>query len=186
MKGNTSWIVANLDLADAVFTALSPRIHELAGLTGPVHRLDRLNEADRSNKLGIILMFQRRIDPSMRSISPVLAALGQCEKIFEEAQLKQRIQRVLLVDCSEIPNAPMSHFTVLSQYLESLATTAPATSSGTIACLDYEIPDLDTAELTNIQFWDTRSDEFMEHMQQYMIESLRSLNFDLNPAVGTE
>ena len=182
MKGKTCWIVVNLDLCDAVFAALSPRVPELVGLTGSIHRIDAIPETVHSAEIGLVLMCQRRIDPSMDSIAPALASLDRCEKAFAEGQLKQRIAKILLIDCSEMPNAPMSHFTILSQYLESLAVTAPEASSGSIGCVDYEVLDGGAAGITNIRFWDTQSDEFLEHMRRHMIESLQALNFDLNPA----
>lgn len=177
MDDKTVWILVNLDLEKSVFTTFSAQVGSLSGLRGvfrDLHDLTSVVPQGPEAKLGVIVFFNRRIDPALPSVRPALDALDQSVQSLERAQIKQSIRRAVLVDCSEMPNAPLSDFNVLGQYFEAISDLLPLPEGALVAALDFRYAP--SGGIVDTVWWDTRSQKFVDHMRDHIVESLGLLN----------
>lgn len=176
MDDSTVWIIANLDLEESVFSAFSTRVGSLSPLRGTFCDIRELAAGAPQGPLGLILFFRRRVDPGLPSVSPALAAMARAGQTLERIQAKHAVRRAVLVDCGEMPNAPLSDFNVLGQYFEALSDILPLPEGALIAALDFERDAADGIAADHARWWDTRSKVFVDHMRDHIAESLRLLN----------
>lgn len=179
MTDKSIWLIFNLDLEEDLFVAIANRIGELSGLGGTVVTLEELSDAiagKDEQSLGLMITFGRRLDPGPSSVSPGLAGLGRLERSLETRQMKRAFGRVVFVDCSEMPNAPLSDFGVIGQYLEAVSDACPAVPFAGVYALDAERGPSDGWTDGLFRWWDTRSDAFVDHMRDHLVETLQMFN----------
>lgn len=179
MTKKSNWLIFNFDLEEDLFAVLADRIPELSGLGGKVLSLDELPAGMHStaeNGFDVMILFQRRLYAGPAEVSAGLAALGRLEQTLQARQIKQIIGRVVFVDCSEMPNAPLSDFGLIGQYLEAVTDALPTTPFGGVFALDADRGPSDGWTDGTFRWWDTSTDAFVDHMRDYLIEALQLFN----------
>lgn len=179
MTDQSVWLLANLDLDDSDFVCFASSIAEVSPLTGAflqVANLDDIGLLAKGTGYGLVLFFRRRVDPGMSSVSQPLGGLGKVADALERRQLKHLLRGAILVDCGEMPNAPLSDFNVLGQYFETLNDLIPLPDGALIAALDFERDASDVIQVRDAVWRDTRSQEFVDHMREHIANSLLLLN----------
>jgi hypothetical protein len=179
MTDQSVWLLANLDLDQSDFVCFASNIAEMSPLTGTflqVANLDDIGLLDKGMGYGLVLFFRRRVDPGMSSVSQPIGGLGRVADALERRQLKHLLRSAILVDCGEMPNAPLSDFNVLGQYFETLNDLVPLPDGALIAALDFERDRSDVILVQDAVWRDTRSQEFVDHMREHIASSLLLLN----------
>lgn len=179
MTDTTYWLIANLDLAENVFSTFSTRMEIVSPFYGTfkdIHEFEEHRLSVPQMPIGLILLFQRRLDPGLPSVTPALSAIEHTIHTLEHIQVKHAVQRAILVDCAEMPNAPLSDFNVLGQYFEILSNSLSLPDGALIAALDYNVSSKGEINTDEARWWDTRSNLFIDHMRNHISETLRLLN----------
>jgi hypothetical protein len=179
MTDQTRWLIVNLDLDEDFFNAVVARFGDLSGFSDPTYILDTLSTEPvpyLREPLGLIILFARRLHAGLASVAPGLAALERLERNLEARQIKLAFRQAIFVDCGEIPNAPLSDFAVLGQYIEAFADTMSATRYSGVYALDAKRDKNDGWTEGAFVWWDTRSEAFVDHVRNYMMEALQNLN----------
>ena len=184
MNDKLTWLVFNLDLENELFTTIVDRIGELSGFDGtfvPIETQADISAIERGEPLAMMVLHTRRLDTRLESISPGLAAVGRLEFMLEIAQLKQKIEDAVLVDCGELPNAPLSDMFVIGQFVEDLSNAMPnARFHGIFAVDGLRIDSDESWSEAQFKWWDTRSEAFIDYMRDNLLKSLSQFNFDPN------
>jgi hypothetical protein len=179
MTDQSVWLLANLDLAEGDFDCLANDIAKVSPFTGmflQMANLDDIRLRDKGTGFRLVLFFRRRMDPGMPSVSQAIGGLGKVAEALERRQLKHLLRGAILVDCGELPNAPLSDFNVLGQYFETLNDLLPPPDGALIAALDFERDSADVIQVREAVWRDTRSQEFVDHMRDHIASSLLLLN----------
>ena len=179
MTNQTVWLLANLDLNESDFVCFAGNMATISPLTGTFLQLASLDEIglpDSGKGCGLVLFFRRRVDPAISSVSAPIRELGRVADVLERCQLKHLLRSAILVDCGEMPNAPLSDFNVLGQYFETLNDLVPLPDGALIAALDFERDASDVIRVSDLVWRDTRSQEFVDHMREHIANSLSLLN----------
>ncbi len=179
MTDQSVWLLANLDLDESDFDCLASSIAAVSPLTGKFVQaasLDDISLHDKGTGFRLILFFRRRMDPGVSSVSTSLGGLGRVADALERRQLKHLLRGAVLVDCGELPNAPLSDFNVLGQYFETLNDLLPLPDGALIAALDFERDATDAIRIRDAVWRDTRSQAFVDHMRDHIANSLLLLN----------
>ena len=136
MMDTAIWVIVNLDLDEDLFVAIIDRIGVLSGFSGHVTTLDRLDdtiETSGQGQINLVLVFTRQLDQRSKAVTRGLSKIAQLEQTLETRQLKRFIKCITFIDCSEMPNAPLSDIWFIKQYREAVIDTFPL-------CLLYTSP----------------------------------------------
>lgn len=123
--------------------------------------------------LHIAIFFNRIISVSSDHADVSEKTLGLLLDLFEIYQLKHRVISVNLVDCGTLINGPLSDFSVLRQKLEMIAGYVNERTRGHVYTIDFD-GELEFGAPNT--FFDTASEDFQNHVQSYLNETLSSLN----------
>jgi hypothetical protein len=176
MTSKKRLVIANLDLEDEVFSGIVRALEAANTLQGSLTDLDELAAVGPNlgeDEIELVAFFSRRADSSLASLSPALARIAAVDLSLTRMQVKYAVRKITLVDCGEMPSAPLSEFNALAQYLETFAENLASETTGKVMALDYE--ETSGNELS-VRLYDTQSAEFLDHFLEYTKHALRMLN----------
>jgi hypothetical protein len=168
-------VVVNLDLDDRLFPE-AVRFLELQKVF-PAALLD-LNELASfgpsllAEGFELVVLYARRADAFPSSLGKAIDRIESTTRVLEHIQLRHAVRKITLVDCGEIPTAPLSDFSAVAQYLETFANDMSADASARVFALDHDF----FADEPSAKLYDTQSSEFIDHFVAYTKTSLQMLN----------
>ncbi|MEM9147429.1 MAG: hypothetical protein AAGC57_14655 [Pseudomonadota bacterium] len=176
MNQKTVRLMVNLDLADQHYTFV--RSHLRSKVLDPDTSILTLDDIyagslrDDIEPLEIMVFHKRQVNWNVDLIKPALRSISDMCAVIEAAQLNSRVRRVILVDCGDTLREPLSDVSVLAQYLEAISENLfDAEGFVMVADCDFEAEGCPTVTL-----WDTRTEDFVDHVADYVRSSLNNLN----------
>lgn len=179
MENNKLTLVVNLDLEAEIFDQCKSQAEMIGGSFADSKFIEAaenlgLQAQPEATQIRIVAFFARSGDSALRQAIDAIVAIGALGSKLTEIQAVRKVCAFTLVDCSDLPAAPLSDFNVLAHYIESLTEEFNFVEDAHVMSLDFES---DTnGVLSNFQLYDTRSEDFILHSAEYIRASLRSIN----------
>ncbi|MCU0911097.1 MAG: hypothetical protein MUE98_07060 [Rhodobacteraceae bacterium] len=175
MTSNRRLVVANLDLDADVFAAIHAALtagNLLPGTAVLLEDFAELGPTLAQDGIELFALYSRRADSSLPSLSRALARIGAVDLTLEQMQARHAVRKITLVDCGELPCAPLSDFNAVAQYLEAFAENLETDAAGGVMALDFDL----SGEPAQLKLLDTQSPDFVDHFVAYTKQTLRMLN----------
>jgi hypothetical protein len=168
-------VVVNLDLHDKLFSEAVRFLEERKVISKAPLDMDSLGPFGptlASDGFEIFAFYTRRADSAPHSLASAIDKITLTTQSLAQIQLCHAVRKITLVDCGEVPTAPLSDFSAVAQYLEVFANDMSADASAQVVALDHDF----FADQPYARLYDTQSAEFIDHFAAYTRNSLLMLN----------
>lgn len=170
MTAKARQVVVNLDLDEDLFRETFSFLKSNDHFTPSLQKLEEMERS--AEEIELVALFVRRADGSASSVANAISRIEEIARYLEQVQMRHAVKQITLIDCGEIPSAPLSDFSAVAQYLETLATEMSPDASARVFAVDHDF----SADPASVRLFDTLSADFLDHFVAYTTTSLQMLN----------